>query len=556
MKVIIIIVIFITILLLNDIIAGESVRAESEIKEIIEEMSLEEKVGQLFMVGFSGTEAGENIKNLIENYHVGGIIYFRRNIESPEQTAELSRKLQKLAFRTTPGLPLFISTDQEGGVVTRLQGGTHFPGNMTLGAGRSQGLAFKAGKATARELKYSGINMNLAPVLDVNNNPDNPVIGVRSFGGDPELVAEMGTAYIKGLQGEGVIAVGKHFPGHGDTDTDSHLSLPIINHDRERLEKVELYPFRKAVQEDIDSIMTAHVHFPAVEDKTGTPATLSKKVINGLLRKDLEFQGVILTDCMEMKAISESPGTVEGAVKTLQAGSDQVLISHTYEKQIKAIEEVVKAVKEGKISEKSVDTSLIRILKLKKKRMGLETDNQLEQDVPDREFSQNVAKQIAEKGVTVARGRELFPVDNIEDKDIGVITFESSSSSLVEDENNYQQPLLNRLSERSNSVISISVDEDEKISDVKEKLSSCDIIIVCTFDAVTNIKQVKIADKLVEDFPVIILAVRNPYDLKLLEKVPIFLTTYDYSPASLRAAADIITGKLEPSGKLPVEILN
>jgi beta-N-acetylhexosaminidase len=248
-------------------------------------MSLEEKVGQLFQIGFSTPAVSDQIKDMIENYHVGGVIYFSRNLENSAQTAELSNKLQQLALNSGAELPLFISADQEGGTVTRLKGATHFPGNMALGAASDQDLTEEVAAATAVELKNLGINVNLAPVLDVNNNPANPVIGVRSFGEDPELVAELGAAYIKGLQSEGVTATAKHFPGHGDTDTDSHLDLPIINHQRSRLDRVELYPFKKAIEVGVDSIMTAHVYFPAIEKEDGIPATLSKSVLTDLLRE-------------------------------------------------------------------------------------------------------------------------------------------------------------------------------------------------------------------------------------------------------------------------------
>ncbi|MFW6410132.1 MAG: beta-N-acetylhexosaminidase, partial [Halanaerobiales bacterium] len=464
MKILLVLSLLIPILFLNIITGGgDNIRAESEINQIIRQMSLEEKIGQLFMVGFPGSDVDENIKNMIEEYHVGGIIYFRRNIDSLNQVTDLCRELQKSSF-TSSELPLLIATDQEGGIVSRLKGGTHFPGNMSLGATRSQDLAFKAGKATGRELKYTGINMNLAPVLDVNNNPDNPVIGVRSFGEDPELVADLGTAYMEGLQSEGVIATGKHFPGHGDTAVDSHLNLPVIEHDRERLNKVELYPFQEAINQNIDSIMTAHVHFPAIESEPEIPATLSEKVLNGLLREEMNFQGVIITDCMEMSAIADSSGTVEGAVKTLQAGSDLVLISHTYEKQVQAIQGVIKAVKESRISEKSIDNSLKRILELKEKRMGLDSerfDKNMKKNKLNPELNREIAQKIAEKGITLAKDEELIPVKNIENKDIAVINFESSVNSQVEDDTNYNNIFTERLSPGTNSVTPFSVNEEK-----------------------------------------------------------------------------------------------
>ena len=291
-------------------------------KKLISKMTLEEKIGQMFQVGFSGAEITSEISEMIKDYHIGGIIYFRRNIKSLRQVSKLSNELQAISIKQRVGLPLMISTDQEGGIVHRLIGGTHFPGSMVLGATKNTELAERMGQAIAKELKTVGINMDFAPVLDVNCNSLNPVIGVRSFGEDPFWVAKLGVAFIKGVQAEGVIACGKHFPGHGDTVADSHLTLPVVKHDRNHLEKVEFYPFMQAIQAGVDSIMTAHIYFPAIESRKGMPATLSYNVLTGLLREELGYTGIIITDCMEMKAIANSFGTIEGSVMSIEAGSD------------------------------------------------------------------------------------------------------------------------------------------------------------------------------------------------------------------------------------------
>ncbi len=337
----------------------------------LKNMSLAEKVGQLFQVGFHSKTIDKEIEDLIENYHIGGVIYFSRNIENLEQTASLSKNLQELALKNGAAIPLFISVDQEGGKVRRIKDLTYFPANIEIGATGDKELSRKIAVSTAKELKKLGINVNLAPVLDVNNNPVNPVIGERSFGADPELVAEMGLAYIEGLQSQGIIATAKHFPGHGDTEVDSHFDLPVINHARERLDQVELYPFKKAIEVGVDTIMVGHIHFSALEPETAIPATLSKAVLNDLLREELNFEGVIITDDMEMGAIKNSFGIVEGTVKTIEAGSDIVLISHSYAKQKQAIEALIKAVENGRISEKRIEESLRRIIKLKGKRINI-----------------------------------------------------------------------------------------------------------------------------------------------------------------------------------------
>lgn len=331
----------------------------------IENMSLEEKVGQLFQVGFHSKKVDEKIKDLIKNYHVGGVIYFSRNVENLEQVELLSKNLQNLALNSAAGIPLFISVDQEGGSIRRIKDLTYYPANAVFGAAGEEKLIKKAAAVTAKELKNIGINVNLAPVLDVNNNPNNTVIGERSFGSDPDLVAKMGAAYIEGLQSQGLIATAKHFPGHGDTRLDSHFDLPVIDHDKSRLEQIELYPFKKAIEVGVKSIMTTHIYFPAIEKEPGIPASLSKSVLSDLLRKELKFKGIIITDCMEMGAITNSFGTVEASLRAIKAGADIVLISHSYDQQKKAIEFLLKAAYNGEISDKRIDKSLQRIIKLK-----------------------------------------------------------------------------------------------------------------------------------------------------------------------------------------------
>ncbi|MEC9490159.1 MAG: beta-N-acetylhexosaminidase [Halanaerobiales bacterium] len=521
----------------------------------LKNMSVEQKVGQLFQIGFSTPEVNDQVRDMIENYHIGGVIYFSRNIESPEQTAELSNKLQQLALKSEAGIPLFISADQEGGTVTRLTGATHFPGNMALGAANDQKLAAEVAESTAAELKNLGINMNLAPVLDVNNNPDNPVIGVRSFGEDPELVAKLGAAYIKGLQSGGVIATAKHFPGHGDTDTDSHLDLPIIKHQRSRLNRVELYPFKKAIEAGVDSIMTAHVYFPAIEKKKGIPATLSKSVLTDLLRKELKFNGLIITDCMEMKAIVETFGTVEGAVKTIEAGSDTVLVSHSYQKQKNAIEAVIEAVKSGRISEKRIDASVKRILKLKARRINLDQVDKADPAQIDFKAHKKLAEKLAEKSLTLVKNEDIFPLENIKGKIITVIDFEMGRVSLAENEDEKNNLFVNYLNQEIINLDHIQLQNNAVLSvDDQQRIEASDLIIVCTYNATVNRYQTELAEKLAENNNVLILALRNPYDYQLIDKTQAFITTYDYSPFNQKAAADFILGKIEAKGKLPVSV--
>lgn len=329
-------------------------------------LSLEQKVGQVFMFGFPSGDP-EGARELVEDLHAGGIIYFARNLDTVEQAAALSETLQGWALSSPPGLPLLISIDQEGGIVARLTKGIPImPGPMSLAAG-SMGLArsdvSRVHEATGIQLRAAGVNMNLAPDLDVNDNPNNPVIGVRSFGQDPEVVAQLGVDAIEGLLSAGVIPVGKHFPGHGNTSVDSHFGLPVLPHPMKRLDRMELVPFRAAVAAGIPAIMTAHIVFQAIDPEL--PATLSRKVLQGLLREKLGFQGLILTDCMEMDAIGKSPGTVRGAVMALKAGADMVLVSHTRELQVAAYRAVLAAVRSGELAESRLDEAVQRILAAK-----------------------------------------------------------------------------------------------------------------------------------------------------------------------------------------------
>ena len=522
-------------------------------KKLISKMTLEEKIGQMFQVGFSGAEITSGISEMIRDYHVGGIIYFRRNIKSLRQVSKLSNELQAISIKQRVGLPLMISTDQEGGIVHRLIGGTHFPGNMVLGATKNTELAERMGQAIAKELKTLGINMDFAPVLDVNCNSLNPVIGVRSFGEDPFWVAKLGVAFIKGVQAEGVIACGKHFPGHGDTVADSHLTLPVVKHDRNHLEKVEFYPFIQAIQAGVDSIMTAHVCFPSIEPKEDIPATLSYNVLTNLLRKELGYTGIIITDCMEMKAIADGFGTSEGAIMSIKAGSDIVLVSHTLDKQIAAIEAVVKAVKEGRITEERINQSVLRILKLKGKRIGLKNPPISDYRKIDKKMDEELAYQIAKKGVTLVKDESnLIPIDMFNSKKILVIDFSQKRVSPVEDDIENNNLLVAFLKEEGLEVEHYTFFEGE---DTMPSLKGIDRIIVCSFNAIHNPYQVKIIRKIQNlNIPFIVLALCNPYDLQVFPEVSTFLTTYDYSPFNLQVASEIIVGKYKAQGILPVTL--
>ncbi|HBP25350.1 MAG TPA: beta-N-acetylhexosaminidase, partial [Acholeplasmatales bacterium] len=336
----------------------------------IEQMTLKEKIGQLVFAGFSGQSFDDNIKNLIEEYKLGNVVLFSRNIGGLEQLHNLNQTIYHEMLSGFDVIP-FIAIDQEGGMVTRImKEATFLPGNMTVAAAGNPNYAYELGKISGTELRALGINMNLAPSLDVNNNPANPVIGVRSYGDDPKRVSEFGLKYIEGLQSQGIIATAKHFPGHGDTASDSHYRLPIVPHDKKRLDEVELYPFKEAIKKEVGAIMSAHVFFTAYE-QDNLPATLSPKVMTDLLRNQLHFNGLIVSDCMEMKAIDDNYTASRGALMGLLAGLDMIMVSATYQKQKDTLELIAKAVSDGTFPLARLDEKVARILKAKAKILPL-----------------------------------------------------------------------------------------------------------------------------------------------------------------------------------------
>ncbi|MCT4618519.1 MAG: beta-N-acetylhexosaminidase [Marinisporobacter sp.] len=337
---------------------------KDKIKEQIEEMTLEEKIGQMVLVGFHGDQLNDSIKEMIHTYHIGGFIFFQRNIKNAPQTLDLLNTIKITNFKNK--IPLFLSIDEEGGKVSRMPKEIRkFPTNKHIGNINNNNFSFELGKLLGFELKSFGFNMNFAPVLDINSNPKNPVIGDRSFGDNKEIVKELGIQTMKGIKSQNVIPVVKHFPGHGDTSIDSHLGLPVVSHDLNRLKAFELVPFSKAIKENVDAIMISHILFPKIDPKD--PATLSKKIVTDLLRKHLNFNGVIITDDMEMGAILKHSDIGEAAVESIQAGSDMILVCHTYEKQLAVLDSLTKAVNSNKISEERINNSVYRILKLKEK---------------------------------------------------------------------------------------------------------------------------------------------------------------------------------------------
>jgi len=332
---------------------------------------LREKIGAMVMSGLEGEALGSEEERLLKDYPFGGFIFFKHNLKEPRQILALCRSLWEKGRE----IPPFIAIDQEGGRVHRLPlPFTHFPSAATLGRTGNADLAYKVGLATARELSAVGINLNFAPVLDIHSNPSNPVIGDRSLSSDPEEVIRLGWALVRGLREGRVIPCVKHFPGHGDTDKDSHLELPMMRKDRASLERLELIPFARACEKGIESIMTAHVLYPALDPKY--PATLSPSIIGGLLRQQLRYEGVVFSDDLEMKAVSQNYSYGEAAILSIKAGADVLLFCHDSEGAAKTLEHLYEEAERDREIRARVEESYKRINRLKKRYLRSFSGNQ------------------------------------------------------------------------------------------------------------------------------------------------------------------------------------
>lgn len=518
----------------------------------LEEMTLREKVGQLLMVGFQADDV-EGIKELIDKYHVGNIILFTRNITDLKTVFEINQTLQRYAMEKN-GYPLFISIDQEGGMVTRIRReATFFPGNMTVAATGNTDYAYQIGKMMGQELFHLGINMNLAPVLDVNNNPHNPVIGVRSYSDSPEVVAKFGTAYVRGLQEAGVIATGKHFPGHGDTSVDSHLDLTSVPHDKKRLQEVELYPFKQAIKSGIDAIMSAHVLFPAYEPER-LPGTLSQNVLTHLLRDELGFKGLIVTDCLEMKAISDYYTTEKGALMAVRAGANLLCISHTRERQIGAFEEIINAVETNTLDEAIINDRVQRILR-KKEEMVEKTLTFLEENFKEASqyflvpAHQAFAQKVADQALTLVGSKTFTPSDKKT-----VFVSPSPQATTIADEKMLEGNIIEAV--KANfpewETIELSLNpSDEEIKEVLNTAKDAEQLIVGSYNANIYHQQEKLLEELKSlSIDLHLIALRNPYDV--LNKEVNGVCTYEYTPLTIQTVIKYLKGEIQPKGSLPI----
>ncbi|MBI5305227.1 MAG: beta-N-acetylhexosaminidase [Chloroflexi bacterium] len=514
-------------------------------KSKMDTMSLDQKIGQLMLVGFDGTTLTPEFRAVIQQLHIGGVIFYDRNVASPTQVAQLNADLQAAA-RDMGDPALFTTIDQEGGVVARLRedkGFTEFPGQMAIGATGDAENARRIARALSAELLALGFNMDLTPDLDVNNNAVNPIISTRSFGSDPMRVAEFGVAFIEGMQGAGVIAIGKHFPGHGDTSVDSHVALSSVPHDRARLESVEFLPFRAAMKNNLAGIMSAHVTFPAIDPTPKLAATLSPRVLTDLVRGDMQYDGLVMTDELTMGALATSGYPApQAAVAALQAGADILLFQTGYTMHRDAHAALVDAVRRGDMPESRVDDALRRVMRAKEQ-FGLLTADRRPPtaDTVGSIENKTLSREVARQAVTLVRDQanNLAKVSN------------SSQGLLVVETGAYK--LGNRLGATTMQVKAQPTQAE--IVSVKQTAQDGRVVIVATSDVAKNPQQVELVNALLKlNAPVIVVATRSPYDLLALPDAPTYLAIYGANPPMLDALADVLSGKIKAQGKLPVEL--
>ncbi|KAG9239317.1 putative beta-N-acetylglucosaminidase [Amylocarpus encephaloides] len=541
------------------------------------EEELRDNVGQLFIVGFHGHVASDHIKKLVTYYRVGTVILFSRNIDTGEQLTELTKSLQEIANSSGHSQPLFISIDQENGLVTRIKPpvAVQLPGSMALGATNDPSNAYNVAAATAQTLQRFGINMNYAPIADINSEPKNPVIGVRSPSDDPETVGRFVSAQIKGFWSGRVVPCVKHFPGHGDTAVDSHFGLPTIEKTRFAMDQCELLPFRRAVTEGVDAVMTAHIVLPLLHISLGAaddsnqklPASLNPDIIN-ILRNEMKYEGLIVSDCLEMDGVRAPYGTETAAVMALKAGTDSVMICHTIAAQVGAIEKVMAAVRSGELSQSAIQISGRRIRALKKKFLASETSDNTKVDGEVQIRAQTeLASNIYGKSTTVARSHQgvvpisshtsskfLFLAPGKLPKGSGVVESGKENEREMHTPSTYFDILRNY----DLNIEEIRYHDGVSLSDTSRNLiDEADVVIFATRNASLSPYQrdlgLSLGKRLGEKM--IAIATCDPYDfLEDSNEIKNYIVTYEPTDYAFRSACDVLFGVTQSSGTLPVSI--
>jgi beta-N-acetylhexosaminidase len=519
-----------------------------DVDGVLDSLTPEEKVGQLLLLGFGGTKMDGTIGKFLDDMKPGGVALFGRNIDKPEQTLKLIRDVRE---HDPHGVPMFVAVDQEGGNVVRVKtDATILPSAMALGAAGDPELARRAGKALGRDLRIFGFNMNLAPVLDVNSNPDNPVIGIRSFGEHADAVAELGIAYVDGMQSEGVLAVAKHFPGHGDTDSDSHYHLPILPHDKQRLDEVELVPFAKGFAEGLDAIMTAHIALPALaapdDAEKNLPATLNPRVLTGILREELSYDGLVITDGLEMQGIVQRFGAGEAAVRAVNAGADVVMVLWYPEKKREVREALLSAVQSGRIPQWRIDQAVRRVLVAKAKR-GIFARPLLPVKEALRELQKadrSVVAEIAERAITVVKNDAVLPL-----KPGAHRVVVASTEPLFAD------VLAKKIGAKS-MTMPLEPTKERTAADAQKLVDmakDADVVII----AMETLDHRAVVEKVRQSLPnvrVVVVSFGSPYLATRLPPVDAYVCAFGWREESERAAALAVVDELKATGKLPVTL--
>lgn len=530
-------------------------------------MTLEEKVGQLFVTHVYGDTADtadpahvaanraeygvDNPEQVIAKYHLGGVVYVTgagQPFSNPTGLAQLSNGLQRAALGQRVPVPLLLSVNQEpGAVATRItEPATRFPNAMAMGAGRDPQQAYTAAEIMGRELHAMGVNNNFAPVADVNVNPLNPIIGSRSFGSDPGLASALTAAQVAGYQRRDVIATAKHFPGHGDTDLDSHTDLPIITHSLEELDRIDLPPFRAAIAGGVDSIMTAHIVVPAL-DQSGRPATLSRPILTGLLRERLGYDGVVITDSLGMAGVRRMFGDARVPIEALKAGNDLLLRPPDMDLAYRA---VLAAVRDGELTERRIEESVYRVLRLKIDRGLFEEPYVDEAAVPRVVGAPGhwaAAHGLADRSVTLVKNDDQLLPHALGAGERVLVTGAAATDVLAA-----------RLAARGATTTVLptgSKPNDATVDRAVAAAADNDLVVVLTNRALSSAGQQRLVTRLNDsDTPVVVVAVREPYDLGAFPAVPTYLAAYDTGRASIEALTRVLVGEISPTGRLPVSI--
>ena len=525
----------------------------------IKNLTLKEKLGQLIMASFNSTEFDEHARTLIEDYKIGNFIYYGSNVQNANQLVKLTKSIYSSIKKNIGIIPL-ISIDQEGGIITRIKkGSTYCPGPMTISATNNPNNAYIISKIFNKELSIMGINMNLSPCLDVNNNAKNPVIGVRSFGDDPKKVSIFGQKYIEGLQENGnLIATGKHFPGHGDTNVDSHLGLPIINHDLKHLEEVEILPFKNAINSGVKAIMMSHIIFEKMDKY---PSSLSEKIMTDYLRKKLDFKGIIISDCMEMSAIQNTYNIEKSSCMGIKNGLDIVLLKQSLDTQIACVKGLENAVNNGEISMDVIDDKVSRILKFKEElkenvqnNFEKKTVEEICEILKNNEKEKKIVQEIVDNSFTIIKGKKFIKKSKI----LVIETTYYVKKDNKKANDNYS--VINELREKNIAMDTMEINVNpENENEIITKLDKYEQIIFLCYYANKYIKQLNLIQNIIkkcknENIELFIIATRNPYDFLELKEAENFACMYEYTPASVNTIVKYLNEEIEANGHLPIKL--